>query len=199
VSSILKAFAAITATVALCISTSGQKVDFYIHDLSEALVPYGTVKISACHNLMLELHGPWGNFAIPDGNDKDHTGQLTWTVIKVDVSQIWIDLALLDEDKVQNFKLFSLEYLSKHEKGTPYVADTPAVMISTTGLNNQMTVNTIDPDKVHALRGQTHVTDAQMGLSIDDRKYAFLLFADQQHADAFQKAIQKAIVVCKAQ
>jgi len=62
-----------------------------------------------------------------------------------------------------------------------------------------MTVNTIDPEKVHALRGQTHVTDAQMGLSIDERKYALLLFADQQHADAFQKAIQKAIVVCKAQ
>jgi len=52
---------------------------------------------------MLELHGPWGNFAIPDGNDKDNPGQLTWTVVKVDVSQIWIDLSLLDEEKVLRY------------------------------------------------------------------------------------------------
>jgi hypothetical protein len=86
--SILKVFAAITAIAALSISTSGQKIDSYLHDLSETLVPYGTVKNSACRNLTLEFHGPWGNFAIPDGRDKDHLEQLTWTVIKVDVSEI---------------------------------------------------------------------------------------------------------------
>ena len=62
-----------------------------------------------------------------------------------------------------------------------------------------MTVHTVDLDKVQALRGQAHVTETQMGLSLDERKFVIIAFSDQEHADAFQKAIQKAIVLCKAQ
>jgi hypothetical protein len=62
-----------------------------------------------------------------------------------------------------------------------------------------MTVHTVDLDKVDALRGERNVPDSQLGLTVDTRKSATVAFSDQQHADAFQKAIQKAIVLCKAQ
>jgi hypothetical protein len=95
--------------------------------------------------------------------------------------------------------MFSLDYIGKHKKGTPYVADTPAVMLFTHGLNTHITVHSVDLDKVHALRGQTHVTETQMGLSLDERKFVVITFSDQEHAEAFQKAIKKATVLCKAQ
>ena len=198
-SSIVRLCVALVAFFPLAKSAPAQKLDDYMHDMSEALLPDMMVRQASCHSLMLEIHGPWGNFAIPDGTDKDHPGQLTWSVVKIDIQQIWIDLSKLDEDKIQNVKLFSLEYISKHQRGTPYVADTHGITLFTKGINNEMTVNNVDLDKVHALEGQTHLTDSQLGVGIDERKYAILIFKDQEHADVFQKAIQKAIVICKAQ
>jgi hypothetical protein len=187
-------------TVLMCSTSAfGQKIDSYISDMREALVPYGTLTAPTCHAVEIDLKGPWSNFAIPDGTNKDSPGELTWTVLKVDVLRLYIDLSDLDEDKVQSQPIFSLDYISKHQKGAPYVADTPAVLLFTRGLNTHMTVHTVDLDKVHALRGQTHVTETQMGLSLDERKFAIITFSDQEHADVFQKAIKKAIVLCKAQ
>ena len=62
-----------------------------------------------------------------------------------------------------------------------------------------MTVNTVDLDKLDALRGQSDIPESKMGVSLDERKFAIITFSDQKHADVFQKAIQKAIVLCKAQ
>jgi len=179
------------------LAAHGQKIDAYMKDMQEALAPYGKMTTSSCQSILIETNGPWANYALPAGVDKEGGG-LTWAVLKVDVLRLYVNLSDLDEDKVQNKPIFSLEYLSKHQKGTPYVADTPAVMIFTRGLNATMIVHTIDPDKVHALRGQTHVSEKEMGLSMDERKFAIITFTDQEHADVFQKAIQKAIVVCKA-
>lgn len=181
------------------LSAQSQKVDSYLSDMREALVPYGTMTAPTCHAVEIDLAGPWGNKAIPDGTNKDSPDEPTWAVLKTDVLRIFVNLADLDEDKVQNHSLYSLKYISQHQKGTPYVADTPAVMLFTRGLNANMTVHTVDLKKVNALSDQAHVTESQMGLSLDQRKYAIILFSDQQHADAFQKAIQKAIVLCKAQ
>ena len=61
-----------------------------------------------------------------------------------------------------------------------------------------MNVLTVDPDKVHALRGKTG-TEADMGLTLDQQKLVIVLFQDQAHADAFYKAIERAIILCKAQ
>lgn len=176
----------------------GQKIDSYIKDIGEALVPNGTLYAPTCHNAVIEIKGSWANFAIPDGVDKK-SGEFTWSVLRSDVIRIFFDFSDLDEDKVQNHPVFSLGYIQKHKKGTPYVADTPTVMFFTKGLNNKMTVNTIDLDLVEKLHGRNSVTEKQMGLSIDERKFAFIQFVDQQHADIFQKAIQKTIILCKGQ
>lgn len=185
------------AVLLIAVAAPTQTADSYIHDMSEALAPYGDVGNTACHNLLIDMPPLFGNFAIPDGVDKD-TGDPTWAVLKLDVLRLYVDLSDLDEDKIQNHPIFSLEYLSKHQKGAPYVPDTPAVMLFTHGLNAKVTVNTVDPDKVHALHGRTDVKENEMGLSIDQRKYAIVTFTDQEHADVFAKAIQKAIVVCKS-
>jgi hypothetical protein len=132
-----------------------------------------------------------GTYLLPERPNVEVTDESQrWAVVKVDVLRIYVDLADLDEDKVYKLALFSGEYVNKHQKGTPFAADTQAVMLNTHGLNI---------DKVHALRGKTDITEDQMGLFIDMRKGAIITFSDQQHADAFQKAIQKAIVLCKAQ
>src|ERR1700744_149558 len=171
----------------LAIGAQAQKLDDYMHDMSEALLPDIIVRQASCHSLMLEIHGPWGNFAIPDGTDKDHPNQLTWSVVKIDVQQIWIDLSKLDEEKVQNAKLFSLEYISRHQKSTPYVADTHAITLFTKGLNDEMTVNTVDIAKVRALEGKTLLTDSQLGLGSEERKSESLIFKDQERADGSQE------------
>ncbi len=176
-----------------------QRVESYIADMGEALVPYGTVSAMSCHAVLIELKGPWADFAIPDGIDSSSPSEMTWSVLRFDLLRIYIDLADLDEDKVLNHPIFSLEYIRDHKKGTPYVANTPTVTLFTKGLNTSMTVHTVDLDKVDALRGERNVPDSQLGLTVDTRKSATVAFSDQQHADAFQKAIQKAIVLCKAQ
>jgi hypothetical protein len=195
----VKTFALFCLGLSFSVNAYGQKIDSYMNDMREALFPYGTMKGSNCHSLEIDLNGPWANFAIPDGTNKDKPGELTWSVLKADAFRLFIDLSDLDEDKVQNQPMFSLEYLSGHQKGTPYVADTSSVLIFTKGLNSQMKVHVVDFDKVQALRGQTKVTENQMGVTLTERKFAFVLFSDQQHAEVFEKALQKAIVVCKAQ
>ena len=185
--------------LAVPLAAQGQKIDSYLSDMREALAPYGTMTAPTCHAVEIDLVGPWGNQAIPDGTDKDAPGQPTWAILKVDVLRIFVNLAGLDEDKVQNHGLYSLKYIGQHQKGSPYVADTPAVMLFTHGLNDYLTVHTVDLEKINTLPDKAHATESQMGLSIDQRKYAIVLFSDQQHADAFQKAVQKAIVLCKAQ
>lgn len=185
------------AMMLLALPVHGQKIESYLNDMREALVPYGTMTAPTCHEVEIDMLGTLGNFAVPDGTDKN--GELTWAILKVDVLRLYVNLSDLDEDKVQNQAIFSLQYLSDHKKGTRYVADTPMVMLSTHGLNTNVTVNAVDLDKVNALRGKTNVTEDQMGLFVDLRKGAMITFADQRHADVFQKAIQKAIVLCKAQ
>ena len=180
------------------LSAHGQKIESYISDVREALVPYGTVTGPTCHAVEIDLTGPWGTYAIPAGPDKD-TGELTWLFFKVDILRLYVDLSDLNEDKVLNQPIFSLEYVGKHQKGTAYVADTPVVTLSMSGLNKTMTLESVDLAKVDALRGQTKITESQWGLSIDQSKMVMIPFSDQQHADAFQKAIQKAIILCKAQ
>lgn len=181
------------------VSAHGQTIDSRLHDMNEALAPYGDVATDTCRNLLIDLKGPWGNFALPDGIDKDSPDQFTWSILKADILRLYVNLTVLDEDKVTNHALFSMEYLSKHQKGKPYVADIPTVMLFTKGLNANVVVHAVDLDKVNALHGQTNVSEEQLGWSMDERKYAVITFQDQQHADAFAKAVQKAIVLCKAQ
>jgi hypothetical protein len=184
--------------LALTINASGQKVDFYIQEMSQALLPYGTLTAPTCHAVEIDLKGPWANYALPDGVGKEN-GELTWSILKLDVIRLDVNLSDLDEDKVMNHPIFSLEYINKHRKGTPYIADTPAVMLFTLGPNNNMTVHTVDLDKMEALGGHTHTSESHMGVSHNERKFAIITFSDQEHAGAFQKAILKAIVLCKAQ
>jgi hypothetical protein len=184
----------------LALPVHGQKIESYLNDMREALVPYGTMTAPTCHSVEIDLTAPVGTYLFPEHADKEVSDpSQTWAVIKVDVFRVYVDLADLDEDKVYKMSLFSGEYISNHQKGTRYVADTPVVMLNTHGLNGNLTVHAVDLDKVHALRGKTNITEDQMGLFIDLRKGAMITFSDQQHADVFQKAIQKAIVLCKAQ
>lgn len=178
------------------VSAEAQKLDSYLGDMQEALVPYATMKSTSCHSVEIDMNGPWGDFAIPSGVNK--TNEIEWAVLRVDVLRLYVNLSDLDEDKLQNKAIFSLEYISRHEKGTPYNPDTPAVMLFTHGLNTAMTVHAVDLDKVHALRGKRG-TESDMGLSIDERKFVIIPFQDQAHADVFNKAILRAIVLCKAQ
>ncbi len=166
--------------------------------LREALVPYGTITAPNCHKVEIDLIGPWGQYAIPASINQQKPDKYDWGIIQVDVIRIFVDLATLDEDKVNNQAIFSLEYVANHKRGTPYVSDSPMVMIVSQGLNNEMTLNRVDLAKIEAWTGPT-IPESQMGITVDARKAAFILFEDQQHADAFEKAIKKAIVVCKAQ
>ena len=106
-----------------------QKVDSYLNDMNEALAPYGaTLTSNSCHSVQIDLSGPWGTAAIPSGVD-DKTHELRWMFLKIDAKRILVDLADLDEDKLRNQPIFSVEYLRRHVKGTPYDPDTPIVML----------------------------------------------------------------------
>jgi hypothetical protein len=175
---------------------SGQKIDSYMADMREALEPYGVLAGNDCHAMEIDLNGPWGNYALPDGLDK--SGEFTWTVLKMDTHRVFLDLADLDEDKISNHAVFSLEYIRKHQPNSKWVADTPTVGLQAKGLK-RITVHQVDLDKLASMRGQTKVTEDKMGLNIDQKQAVFILFSDQQHADYFQKAIEKAIILCKAQ
>jgi hypothetical protein len=195
----MKPVVLLCSVLMLSASMFGQKIDSYVSDMREALVPYGTLTAPTCHAVEIDLNGPWAHFAIPDGTNKNSPGELTWLVLKVNVLRLYVNLSDLDEDQVESQPIFSLEYISKHQKGTRYIADTPSVMLFTHGLNTNMTVHTVDLDKIDALPALTHATESQMGVSLDERKSAIIIFSDQRHADVFRKAIQKAIVLCKAQ
>jgi hypothetical protein len=141
----------------------GQKIDSYLNDVREALVPYGRLTAPNCHAVEIDLHGLWSNYAIPDGIDKEvanrHGRSLKWMYF-----DSTFDLAELDEDKVKNHPIFSLDYIGKHESGTKYAADTPAVMLFSKSLNGKMTVHTVDLDKVHSVTSQKDITEQQMGM-----------------------------------
>ena len=176
----------------------GQTIESHIHDMGEALVPYGKITAPNCHKVEIDLIGPWGQYAIPKGINQQKPDEYNWAIIKIDVIRIFVDLSTLDEDKVQNKAIFSLQYVGSHKRGTPYVPDHPMVMIVSQGLNNEMMLHRVDLDKINAWNGRTTIPESQMGVTMDARKAAFILFEDQEHADAFEKAIKKAIVVCKA-
>ena len=118
--------------------------------------------------------------------------------IKLNTFRLYLDLCKLDEDHVENQAIFSLEFLSQHPREVRPRPDTPMVILSTSSINENMTFVSVDSDKVHSLHGMTG-TASEMGLSMNQGRLAMIPFSDQQHADAFQKAIQKAIVLCKAQ
>jgi hypothetical protein len=175
----------------------GQKIDSYMADMREALEPYGAMAGNDCHALEIDVNGPWGHYALPDGIGKD--GEFTWAVLKMDTHRVFLDLADLDEDKISNNGVFSLEYISKHHSSnSKWVADTPTVVLHAKGLK-RITVHQVNLEKLASLRGQPNVPEEKLGLNIDQKQSVFILFSDQQHADYFQKAIQKAIVLCKAQ
>ena len=174
----------------------GQKIDSYMADMREALKPHGVMAGTDCHALEIDLNGPWGNYALPDGLDKN--GGFTWAVLKIDTHRVFLDLADLDEDKLSNHAIFSLDYISKHQRNSKWAADTPTVGLQAKGLK-RITVHQVDLEKLGSLHGQTNVPEERLGLNIDQKQVVFILFSDQQHADYFQKAVQKAIVLCKAQ
>ena len=183
----------------LCaLSLQGQNISSYIHDLGEALVPYGEITASSCHNVEIDLNGPWGEYAIPSGINEQDRSQLKWAILKIDIIRIFVDLATLDEDKVKNQAIFGLKNVADHKRGTPYKPDQPVVVIVSQGLNNEMMLHRVNLDKIKPLEGRTDIRESQMGITMDSSKAAFILFEDQEHADAFEKAIKKAIVVCKA-
>jgi hypothetical protein len=180
-------------------SAYGQKIESQLNAMNEALAPNGDVATTTCRNLLIDLKGPWGTFALPDGIDKGPSGEVTWTILKADLLRLYVNLIDLDEDKIANHPLFSVDYISKHQRGTPYLPDTPSVMLSTSAPSARMVVHAVDLDKVEALHGQKNVSESQLGWSMEDRKYAIITFTDQLRADAFAKAVQKAIILCKAQ
>lgn len=193
---------AICLSAALCCLSQfaqAQKLDSYLSDMREALVPFGTMTALNCHRVEIDLTGPWADFAIPAGADPESPGHLKWAILRVDVLRVYVDLADVDEDKSMNQAIFSLEYIQKHQQGSQYVPDTPAVFLATRGLNTNMIVHAIDLDRVHALKGRKDVKESDMGLYMDQRRMVILTFSDQQHADVFYRAVQKAAVICKAQ
>ncbi len=180
------------------LSVYGQNVGSYIHDIGEALTPYGTISTPNCHKVEIDLNGLWGKYAIPQGIDQQQPGDYKWAILDINLFRIFVDLSTLDEDKVHNKAIFSLEYVANHKPGTPYVPNTPMVSLRSQGLNHDMTLDKIDLDKLKALEGQTDIRESQLGLTVETRPAALILFKDQEHADAFEKAIKKAIIVCKA-
>lgn len=180
-------------------SAHAQNLGTHIDNMREALVPYGEIKGANCHKVEIDLIGPWGDYGIPDGVNKQKPDEFMWAFIKIDTLRVFVDLAVLDEDKVMNHAIFSTRYISEHQRGTEYVADTPAVMIHTGGLNEKITVETVDLKKLNALNGKENVPESQMGITLDQKKAVMILFTDKEHADAFEKALKKAIVICKAQ
>ena len=191
----------ISAALFAATLAQGQRMDSYINDLSEALVPYGTITApnGNCHNVEIELSGPWGDYGMVDGR---RGTEPTFLILKINALRIFVDLANLDEDKGQTMALLSGEDIANH-KG-PWQAgelkgSRPAVFIAGSGLNNGMTVYTVDLKKLKALPEGKTVTESQMGVTLDSKRSVIILFSDKGHADAFDKAIKKAIVVCKAQ
>ena len=172
----------------------GQKIDSYLADMRGALEPYGVMTGENCHDLEIDLNGPWGKYALPDGSEK--AGGLTWAVLKIDTHRIFLDLANLDEEKLSNHAIFSLDYISKHQPTAKWVADTPTVGLWAEGLN-RITVHQVNLEKLASLRGEKNISEEKMGLNIDQKRAVFILFLDQQHADYFQKALAKAIILCK--
>jgi hypothetical protein len=64
---------------------------------------------------------------------------------------------------------------------------------------NHMTVHQLDLEKLKALQGETKIPEDKFQFTVKEVGVALIEFSDEQHADYFQKAIQKAIVLCKAQ
>jgi len=195
----MKRFCSVCLVMFVALVVSAQKIDSHIGKMGEALVPYGKITATNCHSVEIELDGPWGYYALPDGVNPIRQDEYTWTIIQANLLRVNFDLAKLDEDKVLNDPVFSLDYIRKHEKGTRYVADRPTVMLRTSGVNDRILAHKVDLKKLEAISAKGGVTEAQMGVTVAESKGATILFLDKEHADAFEKAVKKAIVVCRAQ
>lgn len=178
--------------------SAAQSIDTYMKQMRDSFAPLGYIKGDNCHNLVFETEGPWMNMAIPDGVD-ERDRDLTWSVVAADALRISVDLASLDEDKIMSRNLYDIADIRKHRQlGTPYEANVATVLIATSGPTSLMTVHVVDLDKAARYLYSTNVPENALGVTIQQRRSAFLLFTNDDQAKRFASALSKAIVVCKA-
>ena len=187
--------AIVAVVILVAVSAFAQSVEPYLSNMKDALEPYGTVVGENCHSLKIELNGPWGYRAIPEGVDDSEPDELTWAILRVNTLRMYLDLSTLD-DNVGNNPIYSMQNLRRHQKGGRYVPDSPSVFFSAAG-SHGFTVRKVDLKKVESLPAGTFATESEMGAFTVERRGATILFVDQQHADEFQKALTNGISSCK--
>jgi len=181
------------------ISGNAQKADVYIHDMGQALLPFGSIQAPNCHSVEI-TPGRFESFVLATG--KDEQGKVLWSLYRVDAIRFSFDMSDLNEDKVKNDMVRSASSVSKHKDGTPYPAeDLAVVIISTSDQAKKITVHAVDFDKLNTLQpnGERQYTDAEMGAKTELRTAILMSFLDKERAETFVGALKKAIIACKAQ
>jgi hypothetical protein len=182
------------------ISGNAQKADAYIHEMGQALRPFGSIEAPNCHNVEVHPASTLGGFVLASGQNEQ--GEVLWNIYTIDVIRFNFDMSDLDEDKVRNDMVISLSSFSKHEKGTPYpVPDLAVVMIPAINGVKKITVHAVDLDKLNGMtqQGSSQLTESNMGAKTEQRAAVLISFSDKDRADAFVNALKKAIIACKAQ
>lgn len=196
----MKKLALFCALMALAAApANAQSISSHIDSMAWALAPYGTIKAPSCHSVEIALIGPWGDYALISGVDRNRPTEPTFAVIHINALRIQVDLADLDEDRISTPGFYSMSYIAKHQGGQPWVPDNPGGLFSTVDKVKKITIETVDLKKLDEIPNRAEVSESEMGTSRDQKQLATILFVDKEHADSFQKALQKAIVICKAQ
>ena len=182
----------------LCTSQAhAQGVDAYITAMEQAMHPFGIIEVHTCHNVTIHPANHLGLLWIPSGVNSH--GETTYSAFAIDEVRLNLDLSALDEDKVLSDVMISSSYFDKHKLGTPMVPDTPTVLIPAISPRHQITVYAVDLDKMRDVQQETHVTEDSLISKVEQRMAVIVTFSNKDQAEAFKSALQKAIVVCKAQ
>jgi hypothetical protein len=188
----------IIAFLSLCAFQAGaQGTDAYIQDMEQAMHPFGLIEAHTCHNVTIHPANRLGLLWIPSGVNSQ--GETTYSAFAIDAVRINLDLSALNEDKIMTDTMISSSYFDNHKLGAPMVPDTPIVLIPSISPRHQITVYAVDFDKLKDLQQKTQVTEDTLISKVEQRMAVIVPFSNKDQAEAFKNALQKAIVVCKAQ
>jgi hypothetical protein len=164
--------------------------------MRESLGGYGDISGKDCHNLQIDLFR-WQTVFMPKEIDPNDPTAYRWVAIEVRAIHLYLDLADLNEEKINNNAVFSGAYIKEHKKGSSWVGDVPLVMFQSDGLKKFMEAD-VDLSKINSIQMGHQIKESDMGIALDYRRAAFVLLQDQRDADYFKKALYNAIVTCKA-
>jgi|ERR1039458_5555974 hypothetical protein len=192
------AFVIIVAFLSLCaFQADAQGTDVYIKDMEQAMHPFGIIDAHTCHSVTIHPANRLGMLWIRDGINSQ--GENTYSAFAIDEVRINLDLATLNEDKVISDVMISSSYFDNHKLGTPMVPDTPIVLIPALSPRHQITVYAVDFDKLKDHQQKNQVTEDSLISKVEQRMAVIVTFTNKDQAEAFKNALQKAIIVCKAQ